>query len=136
MIKTVEILEAIERLGGEATTTGLARELGCGVSTTSNLVRTLAARGYLEQQSGEKAYRLGRRLLSLVEGTLLEEALAERLRRGAQMLSREVDEDVIVSRLAHGELRRFVRVERGRALAANVDAAGRDESSGALEDPS
>jgi len=122
--KTVEILEAIERLGGEAGVSEIAREVGGKVSTTSNIVRTLAARGYVEQPPGERRYRLGRWLLSLVEGGLVEEELAERLGPAAGALAREAGESVVVSRFAQGGLRRIVQVDAGHALTVNPEGAG------------
>lgn len=122
--KTLDILEAIERLGGEARVSDIARDVGEKVSTTSNIVRTLARRRYLEQAAGRRAYRLGRGLLSLVDGGLVEGDLADRLAPAAGALAREVGENVIVSRFAEGTLRRIVRVDSGHALSVNPDGEG------------
>ena len=123
VLKTLDILEAIPRLGGEASATEIARALGSDLSSTHRVMRTLASRGYLEQPSGRRPYRLGRALLELAGGDLLDDDLAERLAPPAEELSRKVNENVLVSRLADGELRTLVRIDAGHALVADPERA-------------
>ncbi len=62
-------MEIIELLAAEArglSVAEIARQLGFNVSTTHNLVATLRRRGFLDQDPETRAYRLGYRLVSVV----------------------------------------------------------------------
>jgi DNA-binding IclR family transcriptional regulator len=62
-------MEIIELLAAEArglSVAEIARQLGFNVSTTHHLVATLRRRGFLDQDPETRAYRLGYRLVSVV----------------------------------------------------------------------
>jgi DNA-binding IclR family transcriptional regulator len=62
-------MEIIELLAAEArglSVADIARQLGYNVSTTHHLVATLRRRGFLDQDPETRAYRLGYRLVSVI----------------------------------------------------------------------
>ena len=67
-IDILDLLAGPVRAGG---VTGLAAALGMNVSTVHHLLRTLQARGLVEQDPESKVYRLGLRTLQLGDAYLL-----------------------------------------------------------------
>jgi DNA-binding IclR family transcriptional regulator len=92
----LEILDLMATRGGEVSVTEAARFLGVDGSTSSRLMATLEARGYVDQSRDTHRFRLGTKLIQL-SNTVLQSlnlgsigheevrALAEETGEGAQM---------------------------------------------------
>lgn len=92
----LEILDLMAERGGETSVTEAARVLGVDASTSSRLLATLEARGYVDQDVDTHRFRLGTKLIHL-SNVLLESlslgamgheevrALAEQTGEGAQL---------------------------------------------------
>ena len=77
VVRALKILETI-RFKGSKEGMGLvdvARELELEKSTIYNLIKTLLAQGYVEQDGSGAKYRLGAKLLDLTHGSLNDEYL-------------------------------------------------------------
>jgi DNA-binding IclR family transcriptional regulator len=64
--KGMEIIELLAAEPRGLSVAEIARQLGFNVSTTHHLVATLRRRGFLDQDPETRAYRLGYRLVSVV----------------------------------------------------------------------
>lgn len=124
MIKSVDkalsIMEIIQKNGGELSATEIASSLGYVVSTTHNLIRTLANRGYLEQAGDSRSYRIGPAFSRLVSGIDIEKELNQELSPVAARLSNEIDENVIIASFRNGEnWNHIVNIKTNHALTVN-----------------
>lgn len=63
--KAIAVLEALATGGEPLGTNEIARRVGVNASTTSRLLATLAAAGYVEREAASGRFRLGVRLLQL-----------------------------------------------------------------------
>ncbi|MGQ0543859.1 MAG: IclR family transcriptional regulator [Betaproteobacteria bacterium] len=65
VLKGLDILEHLAAAGGPVSVSQVGRAKGFHVTTAHRLLRTLALRGYVAQEPGNHAYRLGSRVLQL-----------------------------------------------------------------------
>jgi DNA-binding IclR family transcriptional regulator len=63
--RAIEVLDALAQVGGESSTTEIARRTGINISTVSRLLATLAADGIVQHRPESGRYRLGVRLVQL-----------------------------------------------------------------------
>jgi DNA-binding IclR family transcriptional regulator len=70
--KAVDVLELLAAEPRGLSLTEIAKGLGFNVSTTHHLVATLRRRGFLEQDPETRVYRLGFRLVSLINAFISE----------------------------------------------------------------
>lgn len=112
VVRALRILEAI-RFKADPEGAGLveiARHLGLEKATTYNLIKTLLAEGYVEQDGLGGKYRLGKKLRALTYGGLDDEVLRERLEPLCRELGREVGENVSLVAYRDGALKILCRV--------------------------
>jgi IclR family KDG regulon transcriptional repressor len=105
--RAFDILEFVANRPGEASTlTEIAEHLGLHQATCANLIRTLAARNYLEQVGPRKGYRLGPMAYRLTNNPEYQEGLIMAARGPMAELTRRVNEGCLLGVLRNH--RRFI----------------------------
>ena len=124
-VKSVaKVLDILEHLGSSqraVSVSDLARATGFNVSTAFRLLQTLMARGYVEQERGNRGYFLGPRIFQMGSAYLQGSDLATIARPHLEALRDEV-----------GETAYLVIVQPGRDRAA---LQGRRQAGGERGDP-
>jgi len=114
--RALDILEALGSAPEGLGVTELARALGLKTPTTHNLLKTLAARGYVAQDGDTQKYRLG--AACAVLGRLCQRGL--RVPQVAQphlrALSSELNESAVLGMMERGEVAFVARVEADQML--------------------
>lgn len=82
----------------------IARAVGLEKPTTYNLLKTLKAKGVLEQPENGGKYTLGQRLLNLSLGALSDAWLAEKVAPLCRELSEKIEESVSLAAERNGKL--------------------------------
>lgn len=101
--RALVLLEVLSDVGGGGRTLGaLSRQLGLHPSTAHHLLSSLLARGFVEQDPGSGAYRLGPALLTLSRRFLQHNDLAQLAEPYVRALHDELDEWVFLSVLRGG----------------------------------
>lgn len=111
VVKAFKILETISH--GDKEGMGLvdiARTLKLEKSTTYNLIKTLVAQGYAEQESSGAKYRLGAKLMDLTHGGLGDEYLQDLLMPLCSELQNKIDENLSLVAYRAGALKVICRV--------------------------
>lgn len=117
--RALDILEALGRAPDGIGVTGLARAVGLKPPTAHNLLRTLAARGYVAQDGTTQKYLLGAGCAVL--GRMCQRSL--RVPQVAQphlkAISGELNESAVLGMMERGEIAFVARVEADRMLTVN-----------------
>ncbi len=117
-------LSILETLGPEPDGLGvteLARALGLKTPTTHNLLRTLAARGYVAQDVSTQKYRLGPACGSLGQLFTGNVRVPQIAQPHLQELSRELNESAVLGMLERGEVAFVARVEADQMLTVSFN---------------
>jgi len=101
--------------------TELARALGLKTPTTHNLLRTLAARGYVTQDKATHKYRLDAACAMLGRMCRMETRVPQLAQAHLQALSSELNESAVLGMMERGETVFVVRVEAERMLTVSFD---------------
>lgn len=111
VVRALNILEAIGN--GDKEGMGLvaiAKTLGLEKPTTYNLIKTLLAQGYVEQDGSGGKYRLGAKLLELTHGGLGDDYLQDLLQPLCEEVQARIDENVSLVAYRAGALKVICRV--------------------------
>ena len=111
VVRALKILETISH--GDKDGMGLvdiARTLGLEKSTTYNLIKTLVAQGYAEQDGSGAKYRLGTKLMDLTHGGLGDEYLQDLLMPLCTELQQKMGENLSLVAYRAGALKVICRV--------------------------
>ncbi len=111
VVRALNILETISH--GDKAGMGLvdiSRSLGLEKSTTYNLIKTLAAQGYVEQDGLGGKYRLGGKLVDLTNGRLGDEYIQELLMPLCEEIQEKVKENIALVAYRAGALKNICRV--------------------------
>ena len=133
--RALSILELLASRNQGLSTSAISRLAGVPKSSTSYLLRTLAARGYVRRDSETGQHTLGIRVLSLsgqaMQGMALREvalphlrSIVERTRLGSHLAILDHDEAVYIERI---ESPGFIKMDIwvGRRVAPQVTAVGK-----------
>ncbi|HBE04759.1 MAG: hypothetical protein A2096_12870 [Spirochaetes bacterium GWF1_41_5] len=116
MIQSVErALDILELLslgknGRELGLVEIATALQLDKSTIYNLIKTLQARGYVEQAARGEKYRPSRKFLTLGNGGMADERLAEIADTTCRELQKEIEERVALVAWRAGEIKIICRI--------------------------
>jgi len=121
--KCLDLLEAVAGNRQGVGTRELARELGVNVTTVHNIARTLAARGYL-QQDAERKFVLGRRLHLLARAAGMPQELSEIARPMVQRAAEITGETAMLGAFEGGKVACLVQVTSRQALCVREDDLG------------
>jgi IclR family transcriptional regulator, KDG regulon repressor len=129
-VKTVaKVLDILEHLGaarGPSIVSDVARATGFNVSTAFRLLQTLAARGYVEQQSGGRGYTLGPRIFQLGSSYLEGNNLASMVRPHIEALRDQLKETVYLTIFRQGENIQLCKADGQQVVSATVKSAARE----------
>jgi DNA-binding IclR family transcriptional regulator len=101
--RALALLDELAAAGAPVGTNELARRLGVNASTTSRLLATLAAAGYVEREESSGRYRLGLHLAELADVALAGLDLRARARPRLAELARATQETATLSVPAGGQ---------------------------------
>jgi DNA-binding IclR family transcriptional regulator len=118
VLKVLDILEHLAASSGAVTVSELGRAKGLHVATAHRLLRTLALRGYVEQQARHQAYRLGPRILELGSAYLAAADLVSVARPELDALRDDLGETTHLAVYSGGEV-----VELAQALSRQTITA-------------
>ena len=119
--RALDILEALGSAGDAMGVTELARALGLKTPTTHNLLRTLAARGYVSQDKATQKYRLDAACAMLGRMCRMEARVPKLAQAHLQALSSQLNESAVLGIMERGETVFVVRVEAERMLTVSFD---------------
>jgi len=129
-VKSVsKVLDIIEHLGaarGPVSVSDIGRATGFNVSTAFRLVQTLVARGYVEQEAGNRGYALGPRVYQLASAYLKGSDLAALARPHLEALRDVVGETVYLVILAQGEIVQLCKADGHHVVSASIRTAQRE----------
>lgn len=124
--KVLDILEHLGSAKGPVTVSDIARATGLNVSTAYRLLQTLAARGYVEQQSGDRSYALGPRIFQLGSAYLEGSDLASLVRPHLEALRDALGETVYLTILRQGENVLLCKADGQHVVSASVRTVERE----------
>lgn len=112
VVRALRILEAIRYKGTEKGLglVDIARELGLEKSTVYNLIKTLLAEGYVEQDGSGGKYRLGAKLIDLTHGGLGDKYLQNLLMPLCRELQQKTGENISLVAYRAGVVKIICRV--------------------------
>jgi len=111
VVRAFKILETIScGAKGGMGLVDIARTLGLEKSTTYNLIKTLVAQGYAEQDGSGGKYRLGGKLTDLTHGGLGDEYLKDLLMPLCTELQQKVEENISLVAYRAGAVKVICRV--------------------------
>jgi DNA-binding IclR family transcriptional regulator len=120
--KACDALELLARRPERSVGLGeIARQLGLNASTCANILKTLIARGLVEQVAPRKGYRLGGTVYFLARGGPYRRDLVEVARPVVADLSAELGEMVLLTTLQHGKRFILCIVNPARAVQVRDD---------------
>ncbi len=124
--KVLDILEHLGSTKGPASVSDIARATGFNVSTTFRLLQTLAARGYVEQQSGDRSYTLGPRIFQLGSAYMQGHDLAGLIRPQLEALRDTLGETVYMTILRQGKNIQLCKADGQHVVSASARAVERE----------
>ena len=124
--KVLDILEHVAAARQPVSVSDLARGTGFNVSTAFRLVQTLVARGYVEQQDGQRSYVLGTRIYQLASAYLKGSDLATMARPHLEALRDEVGETVYLVIFSQGEIVQLCKADGPHVVSASIRSAERE----------
>lgn len=124
--KVLDILEHVAAAKQPVSVSDLARGTGFNVSTAFRLVQTLVARGYVEQQDGQRCYVLGTRIYQLASTYLQGNDLATMARPQLEALRDEVGETVYLVIFSQGEIVQLCKADGPHVVSASIRSAERE----------
>ena len=124
--KVLDILEHVAAARQPVSVSDLARGTGFNVSTAFRLVQTLVARGYVEQQDGQRSYVLGTRIYQLASVYLNGSDLATMARPHLEALRNEVGETVYLVIFSQGEIVQLCKADGPHVVSASIRSAERE----------
>jgi len=101
--RVFDILEHISAAKGPASVSDIARATGIHVSTAFRLLQTMAARGYVEQQSSDRSYVPGPRIFQLGSAYLRGSDLVSLVRPHLEILRDALGETAYLTIYRQGE---------------------------------
>jgi len=126
VVRALALLEQLEAAPDEGQSLGeLARATGLKSPTARNLLQTLEALGYVEQQGDTRRYSLGRRALELGSGRVVAARLTRAARAALTRLNQTLDETVLLAYFGDGLRETLLSVESAQDLRVGA-AAGTD----------
>lgn len=120
VVKVLEILERLATTQGALSVSDVSRATGFHVSTTHRFLRTLARRGYVEQDRGTRAYRLGSRVFELGSSYLSTFDLAGVARPSLESLRDKLDETIHFAIYSRGEVVEIGKASGNQAITVSV----------------
>ena len=124
--KVLDILEHVAASKQPVSVSDLARGTGFNVSTAFRLVQTLVARGYVEQQDGQRSYVLGTRIYQLASAYLKGSDLATLARPQLEALRDEVGETVYLVIFSQGEIVQLCKADGPQVVSASIRSSERE----------
>ena len=115
--RAIRLLETLDRAGTDGLAlSSLAREVELKPPTAHNLLRTLAASGYVCQNPESRRYLLGPRALELGSREHSVQRLTAAAGRPLKELRRQIDETVLVTLWEDGRRRTLLCIESAQPL--------------------
>lgn len=125
VMKVLDILEHLAAARGPVTVSELGRARGFHVTTAHRLLRTLVQRGYVGQEAGSHAYRLGPRLLELGSVYLASLDLVTVARSRLEALRDVLGETVHLGVYSQGEVVELAHVRSDQAITVSARSGQR-----------
>lgn len=119
VMKVLDVLEHLAAARGPVTVSELGRAKGFHVTTAHRLLRTLVQRGYVGQEAGSHAYRLGPRLLELGTVYLASLDLVTVARSRLEALRDVLGETVHLAVYSQGEVVELAQVLSHQAISVS-----------------
>jgi IclR family KDG regulon transcriptional repressor len=114
--KALKILQIFSTDRPELRVTDISKTLNAHKSSVSRIVSTLASEGFLEKNSGNNKYRLGRKLLDLGYQVLDHYDIRDHARPFMEKLARNTNEIVHLSILDKNEIIYLDKIGEGQVL--------------------
>lgn len=118
--KVLDILEYVAAVRRPVSVSEIGRAKAFHVSTAHRLLQTLAQRGYIEQDRGTHAYRLGPRVFELGTAYLGALDLTSIARPHLEALRDKFDETIHLAVYNRGDVVELARASSRQAIAASV----------------
>ncbi len=118
--KVLDILERLAAARGALSVSEIGRATGIHVSTAHRLLRTLACRGYVEQDGGTRAYRLGPRVFELGSSYLSALDLTSIARPYLEALRDKLDETIHLAIYNSGDVVEIGKASGNQAITVSV----------------
>lgn len=126
--KVLDLLEHIGAAKGPTSVSDIARATSFNVSTTFRLLQTLAARGYVEQQSVDRSYVLGPRIFQLGSAYLEGSDLVGLVRPHLEALRDALAETMYLTIFRQGENILLCKADGQHVVSASARAVEREPS--------
>lgn len=126
--RALDILELFSERTPELGTTEIAEATGLHKSTAAGLIYTLAAKGYLAQNSASRKYRLGLKALGLARVVLSSMDLRQAALPYLHQLRDQFDETVNLAILDDGYMVYIERILCARALGMRSEVGKRERA--------
>ena len=120
--RALTILEAVARIGGEASLSDICESTGLNTSTCHHIVKTLVARNYLRNGTGRGLYMMGSQVVLLADAVNVKAELPGRAKPVLEALNQATQEAVHLAVLHNDEMITLVKREALHAL--KVDSGG------------
>lgn len=120
VVKVLDILEHLAAARGPLSVSEIGRATGIHVSTAHRLLQTLAHRGYVEQDGGTRAYRLGPRVFELGSSYLSALDLISVARPHLEALRDKLDETIHLAIYNRGEVVELGKASGNQAITVSV----------------
>lgn len=120
VVKVLDILEHLGASQSSVSVSDLARAIGLNVSTVFRLLQTLMARGYVEQERGNRAYLLGPRIFQMGSAYLRGSDLASIARPHLEALRDRVGETAYLVIFNQGEIVQLCKADGKQAVSAAI----------------
>jgi len=121
--KAIDIVELLAKRPGESVALGeIAGELGMGLGTCSNILKTLIARGLAEQIAPKKGYRLGPLAYSLASRGPYRQDIVSVAEPIIAAASTRIDEAMLLATVRGGRRYILCKAESSRMLQVRTDA--------------
>ena len=120
--RSLDILEALAASDKKGVgVLELGRRLRLKPSTVHNLLKTLLARGYVEQDEETRKYGLGPKCFELIRSRTIKRELIEVARAPMRNLSMKIRESVVLAVLLNKERVTIAQVDCDRIIKVNTD---------------
>jgi len=124
--KVLDILEFLAEVKRPAGASEVARAVGFHVSTTHRLLRTLAARGYVDQHPAQRTFTLGPRLVALGHAYTGGAGLVQVAQPEIEALRNELGETVHLAVYRDGEVIEVAEAGGLQPVSVSLAAGRRD----------
>jgi DNA-binding IclR family transcriptional regulator len=124
--KVLDILEYLADAGRPVGASEVARAVGFHVSTTHRLLRTLAARGYVDQHAAQRSFVLGPQLHALGSAYAGGGGLVQVARPELEALRDALGETIHLGIFRNGEVMEVASASGPQAVSVSLGAGRRD----------